>query len=94
MSISFEKISNISRIVAYLTVIIVGIVVAIKVEPALNRAVTVLERMDQRVDKMFKGATPVGREAVGRSVDALRSVDTKQMGKDIGDAVRRKLGGK
>ncbi len=92
--------ANVSTVLSCLrgltyAMVLVGLpFVACQALPLLERTVTVLENLDERVDRAFKGAAPIGKEAVKRGVDALKSVDAKQVGQDITDAIRRKLQGK
>lgn len=94
MKLSINKVADLMRIVTYVAVLITLPIIAGKALPLLDRAVTVLENLDERVEKAFRGAAPLGKAAVSEGISALRSVDTKQVGKDLNDAIRRKLQGK
>lgn len=82
------------RGLTYATVIVGLPIIGCQALPLIERAVAVLENLDERVDRAFHAAAPVGREAVEKGVDALKSIDAKKVGEDINDAIRRKLRGK
>lgn len=93
MKLTIDKAANVMRIATYAGVLIMLPVVAFKVAPLVERAVIVLENMDQRIDNAVKGLAPLGKEGINKGIDAIKSVDGKQVGSDITDAIRRKLKG-
>lgn len=64
-----------------------------KLTPLMERAVAVLEDLDSKVDRAFDAAAPIGREAVTKGIETLKAVDAKTVGKELTEAVKRKLQG-
>jgi len=89
-----ERVKNIMGMIAYGIVILILPIMLLQALPLLGRAVTVLENMDKRVERVFDGAKPIGQEAVRKGVHAMRNVDGKKIGETLTDAINRKIGGK
>ena len=82
------------RGLAYATIIVGAPIVAFKALPMLGRAVTVLERLDERVGIAFDAAAPVGREIIETGVDTLQAIDAESLGESLTEAVKRRLDGR
>lgn len=94
-----QIVANLANIMAALRgvtylMIIIGLPIAVaKTLPLIERAVVVLEGLDSKVDRVFEAAAPVGREAVIRAIDTLKATDPKSIGKELTEAIKRKLKG-
>ena len=89
---------NYQRIIVGAVVILVigAIVFGVQVIRRLDRMVLVAERTEEKLDGIIKAAAPVGRAAVEKGAEVLRSVDHEDMAesassglKDIGEAAKR-----
>ena len=85
------------RIIAGAVMILVigAIVFGVQVIRRLDRMVLVAERTEEKLDGIIKAAAPVGRAAVEKGAEVLRSVDHEDMAesassglKDIGEAAK------
>ena len=46
----------------------------------IDRAIDVLERMDDRVEQAFIGAAPIGKAIVEKGIDGVSKIDAKALG--------------
>ena len=79
------------RGLSYLVVIVGLPVIGCQALPLINRAVGVLENMDERVERAFQGAAPIAREVVTKGLDAVSNVDGKKLGSELTEAAKRLL---
>ena len=91
MNDNIDQILRISRGIAYFAVIVGLPIVAFKALPLLERTVIVLENLDKKADRTFEAVAPLGRETIDKGIDTIKEVDAEGVGRDLTDAIRRKL---
>ena len=74
-----------SAVVAAISVIVLGAIVANKLE----RVVQVAERAEQKLNSIFDAASPVGRAAVEKGVAVLDRVDEDELAKAAEESVKQ-----
>lgn len=93
MKLTIDKAVRVMRAVTYTVVLISMPIIAFKVVPLIERAVVVLEALDERIDNAVKELAPLGEESIRKGIETIKSVDGKQVGRDLTEAIRRQLGG-
>ena len=91
MKITANKVVDVMRTITYVMILISLPILACKVLPLVERAVVVLEKVDKRIDDAVRELAPLGRAGVVKGIEAIRSVDGRQLGHDFTEAVKRKL---
>jgi len=88
---ALDRAANIMRLPAYIAVFSLLLIVSMKALPLLERTVVVLEHLDERVERATEALAPLGKEGIDKGIDTIKSLDGDQIGRDITDAIRRKL---
>ena len=65
-----------------------AIIFGVLVLQRLERMTQVAERTEEKLDRIIEATAPLGKEAVARGVDALREVDTEQLGKSATEGIK------
>lgn len=75
-------------------VVVLGLpIIGCEALPLLDRAVTVLENVDRRMEDAFRAMAPVGAEAVEKATEAIGSVDGETVGGELTETLRDRIKG-
>ncbi len=82
--------SYLRRLVILAVLFLLGSAVfAVLVLQKLERAVLVTESVNAKLDRVADAMAPVGRAAIGKSMEALENVDAEDLGKSAKEGVKK-----